>query len=163
MLHGSTGGVDEMREFLGEQPKPTDESKFKDILQRKVETGVIESALPNDKNVVKNIMQNIQEAFLNIDKTPLVGKKGSSWVKLYEEFDTVQDLLNHIYSYIREIVPPYSYGKKWLLRDKETSKVFQDMGYNMDIQRGTWKIGSDNRGLEDVGIKPGMHLQVIPA
>jgi hypothetical protein len=56
---------------------------------------------------------------------------------------------------------PYIYGKTWLIKDAESGKIFDEL----ELQDGMTELSihvEDMRSLSEVGIKPGMRLEVIP-
>jgi hypothetical protein len=116
-----------------------------------------------DRQKVEAVISSIESQFLTIDTKPLLGEQGDSWTAPYDQFPSVQSLLNSIYFAIpRGLIKPFTYGRAWLLRDAQSGKTFNDLGSRSNIVR---RMGapSDERRLSEVGIKPGMRLEVTPA
>jgi len=100
-----------------------------------------------------------RDNFITIDSRPLLGKNGKIWQIAYSQYSMVSDLLDMIWSFLDKYgIPPYTYGVLWALREKESGKIFKEMGR-------TWasSFGSvlDFRNLSEVGISPGILLEVI--
>ena len=77
----------------------------------------------------------------------------------YPLFGTVSDFLDELYGHVSHVVPMNTFGIRWALRDSETGREFREMGR-------TWaeknlRTHSDERPLEEVGIKPGMKVEAI--
>ena len=147
--------TEHMREF--DRPKPPDEDMVTKVILDKVRKAVEQSDVQDKEKVVKNVVVNLQEAYLTIDTTKILGSKGFRTLMLYDQFKTVQDLLTEIYWSIHEKVPPYSYGQTWLIKDEISGEEFEHLGSQFTRRRT-----DDTRSLKEVGIKPGMRLQVIP-
>jgi hypothetical protein len=73
-------------------------------------------------------------------------------------FECLSDLTNEIYFKICNLVGPYEYGHTWLLRDAATKKVIQNV--RMIAKMAPGRPLTDNRPLNEVGIKPGNYLVV---
>jgi hypothetical protein len=68
-------------------------------------------------------------------------------------------ILAGIWSAISDVVPAYTYGDAWVLRDIHTGRVY-DVGLSWAKRNG---FPDDYRALSDVGISPGAELEVVPA
>jgi hypothetical protein len=100
------------------------------------------------------------DSTLVIDTTPLVGAEGREVNVRYPVFGSVSDLLDEIYLYLAGTVPASSFGSLWALRERGSGKLFKDMGRTW--ARTALNNPTDYRPLEEVGINPGMELEVIP-
>lgn len=97
-----------------------------------------------------------QVSFFGIDTYPILGAKdGYMWDLVYEGYPTVSSLLDLLYAALKRHLSTQSYGKEWLLRDAETGHLFKNMGRTWAGNR------ADTCSLAEVGIKPGMTLEVI--
>lgn len=102
-------------------------------------------------------VERIREVgFLTLDSEPLLGGKGEFWQVPYNQYGSVSALLDDIWFSIGEL-PAYTYNTKWVLRDVGSGVVFDNMGTKWAEARG---LISDTRTLEDVGIRPGMVLEI---
>jgi len=72
---------------------------------------------------------------------------------------TFSNLLNIIYFAIHDYVDEYTYGKTWILKDNITGKVFENLRMLKHIEYGG--PYRDKRNLSEVGIEPGMVLNVV--
>jgi len=99
-----------------------------------------------------------EESFLTIDSRPLLENDGEISQIPYEQYSGVDSLLDHIYFTLQPRVPAFTYGDTWLLHEVRTGRNFKDMGTRWAKQHG---MPSDSRSLRDVGIMPGMKLEVI--
>ena len=101
-------------------------------------------------------VEKIREVgFLTIDATALLTFSGSIWNEPYDPKMLVVAFLHGLYFSLSPVVSPYSYGHEWVLKDKKTGKIFDDIG-----RTGT---SEDKRSLAEVGIRSGMRLQVVRA
>jgi len=116
----------------------------------------IDKIVDEAKNRMLNKIR--QGGFLTFDSRPLLGERGNVWRVPYDQYNTVQALLNDIWSSNR-VLPAFSYGERWILRDQETGYEFKEAGRNWAKRRGTQ---FDTRRLEDLGIKPGSTLEIAP-
>lgn len=98
-------------------------------------------------------------AFLTFDSRPLLNEEGKVWEAPYELFPNVADLLNDIYFALDDNVPAFTYEDNWILRDRDTRHVFINIGtkWSETHLQQRW----DERSLSEVGIKPGMYLEII--
>jgi hypothetical protein len=150
----------EIAAFKGELSlKPLDTNSLQNLLADKV------GNIVQDQVTAERVVKSIQEEFLTIDPSPLLGHGTTPWKFPYKQFDTVQQLLDTIYlSFpyeIRERIPIGSYGKKWYLKDDKSNTIYRDMGRSSMLAKKS--NGLDYRGLTEVGIKPSAYLSLIPA
>lgn len=75
----------------------------------------------------------------------------------YDSDSTVADFLKEVLKSVPESIPPYSYAKRWCLRQRGTGRVF-DIGSPWAIANG---LRSDRRKLIEAGIYAGHQLEVI--
>lgn len=107
-----------------------------------------------DKTVEKIGTSN----FLTIDSTQLLNQNGKIWRVPYEQFATIDDLLDDIWFSLTPYIPSYTYGEKWVLYNKKTGTVLKDIGYRWAAAHSEHR---DNRSLQEVGITPGTRLEII--
>ena len=74
-------------------------------------------------------------------------------------FATFSDLTDEIWVKLRGKVRPYHYGVDWVLRDAATGRVFTNARMLAGGRPG--RPYPDARTLPDVGIRPGMALEVM--
>jgi hypothetical protein len=99
--------------------------------------------------------------YVIIDSTPLFQSEGKVWTIPYT-ISGVDAFLNTIYfSFPINRIEPYTYGEKWILIDKLSGKIFNDIGSRSSfIKSKGLSRGYDSRKLKDVGIMPRMTLYV---
>jgi len=116
------------------------------------------------KKIVESGSEN---KLLMIDSRPLMGEsKGKVWKIIYDEYSSLLDLLNRTWFFISPKVQPYTYGKKWALREPRSEIILfkdiiekalmNDMTYENLIRLASFSA------LQEVGIKPGMILEIVP-
>jgi len=82
-------------------------------------------------------------------------------------FATFGGLLDEIYFRLLQsggAVPSRTYGTHWVLRNKETGEVFKSIWMLEDVGSRDPLVSalvSDHRSLQEVGIKPGMTLEIV--
>jgi len=74
----------------------------------------------------------------------------------------VQELLDTIWFALQARIPPYKYGEIWMIKDADSSKVFNNIGKEEMKAFFGWSVPQDLRTLREVGIGPGARLEVIP-
>lgn len=112
------------------------------------------------KNAAEKTLEKIKEkSFLEVDTRPLIKEFGAILNMPYSEYPTIKDFLDVVFFHITIEVPPYTYGETWLLKDVESGKIYDDIGLKWAKRFG---IKADVRSLKEVGILPGMKLEVIP-
>lgn len=101
-----------------------------------------------------------EENFITIDTRPLLGNKGKIWRVPYDQFPTVSAFLDDVWITLnsRKIIPPFTYGERWILRDTKSKREFNDIGFLWADKGG---MPRDTRPLKDVGIFSGMELEAV--
>lgn len=98
-------------------------------------------------------VEKIREVgFLTIDTTPLLKSKGALWNELYDPNIPVNTFTDLLYFKMRPEVPPFTYGSRWVIRDKRTGSLFSHLGA---------LYTDDKKLLADVGIHAGMALEIV--
>lgn len=99
-----------------------------------------------------------QGGFLTLDARLITGGMQAVQVP-YDKFGTVSGLLDHIWiTWLSgRGVPPFTYGRTWVLRDAGSKWVLRAAGRTWAQQCGR---RLDDRSLESVGIAPGMMLEI---
>lgn len=107
--------------------------------------------------VRSNAIANVGESVIHIDARPLKGRNAPQWEEPYTDNLTIEALLNRVRLRLQPF-PPYEYGTVWILKDARSDKVFDDVDPNW---RNQSRVRADERSLSDVGIRGGMHLEVV--
>ena len=100
---------------------------------------------------------NVGESVIHVDARPLKGRSAPQWEEPYTEKLTIEALLNRVWLRLQPF-PPYEYGTVWILKDAHSDTVFDDVGPSW---RNQSRARADERSLSDVGIRGGMHLEVV--
>jgi hypothetical protein len=118
---------------------------------------ITEAALreAGEAGLVDSVRVARQESEVVIDTSALVDAP-NLFVTVTEK-TSVQEFVNFIYFSLDGVVKPFSYGQEWRLVDPQGGRVFSDLGSGYS---GRKKRGSDQRLLNEVGIRPGMRLAV---
>jgi hypothetical protein len=136
------------------------------------------SKADTDKETEVRIMKSVQEESITVDPTPLLGPGYDIWQFPYKQFQTVQQLLDTLYSALpKELVKPFSYGMDWILKDKVTGNLLDHIGrfyrlperlrlkyvdgYAEYDDLKIWEAPDDNRTLQEAGIMPAAALSII--
>jgi hypothetical protein len=93
---------------------------------------------------------------------PIVGKDsalGRILIPADEDEMYVDDFLDTLYFAMDGLVPPYTYGKTWMIFDAETNQAFDKIGSTY-LGRELNKRSGDNRPLHEVGIIAGRPIVV---
>jgi hypothetical protein len=101
------------------------------------------------------------ESLIEIDSRPLFDKRGKVKCMPYTPDQSVSLFLDSIYFALNRQsgLPAYMYGQLWLLKNKETGEVYDSIGTQHCKSRGK---ELDARTLDEIGIKPGDKLLVVP-
>lgn len=98
-------------------------------------------------------------SFITVDARALTGSSDDVFEFPASAFSTLNDLTDEIYFAIEKHVRPFEYGYTWVIRNPENGEIIK----NARMITGT-KPGiplKDERALSEVGITPGMVLEVI--
>ena len=105
--------------------------------------------------------QDGETGLLTIDPSKLLESSPVTVYK-YEEFNSISLLLDTIWwQLLRDKIKPNTYDKKWCLKDLHSGKVFNDIGRDSNYAFRSGKR-YDYRTLGEIGIRPSMHLLLIP-
>ena len=118
---------------------------------------------PNFGNVIKPQQRNS----IVVDTRILLGEeKGEIWEVSIEKVPKILDLLNHVYAKISYDVPVFSFGKSWMFRNASTGEIIMEqfLKEHLDDEKAhsTLLNFASNSTLETIGIKSGLHIEVIP-
>jgi hypothetical protein len=101
-----------------------------------------------------------ESALVEIDSSRLVGHPCPPQLLPYDEQQVVSEFLENVWQgFAKETgIPRFKYGYLWVLREKETGKLFSDMGRLWAKQ---FRHDFDHRSLRETGIRPGMRLEAV--
>jgi|GEM_PF-4271975 len=88
------------------------------------------------------------------------GAKHEDLVFSDKSFSAVADFLKAVYTKIKDLVPVYSYGKNWVLRDIKTGRI-PNIGSYWVRQNTKSNSPEDKRSLKEAGILAGMSFEVV--
>ena len=100
----------------------------------------------------------IAEDQVRIDLRLMLGQSAPAMFEYFDPTMPLCDFLARIYYHINSIVPPFTYGKKWILRDAASGRIF-DVGTAWALSMG---IPTDTRSISAVGITAGSNIEVVP-
>lgn len=94
--------------------------------------------------------------FLTVDARPLLGQKGSVWRTPYKHYETISALADDVRTAVVARLSPPPQRQVWVLRDHTSGVIYHELG--------TARTGvEDRRSLREVGILPGMTLELAPS
>lgn len=135
-----------IKEFL------TSPQLFEDLKKNELSNGL--------KKAAEKLSEEIRDtAFFTVHLSPFVKNANSPKtypVSLFRAFDGLTDA---VYFAMHGAVPAFTYGKEWILRDKNTGRILKHA--RMISNAGFGKRVHDKRTLEEMDIKPGTELEVI--
>ena len=105
----------------------------------------------------EQVEEAIADDQLRIDLRHVLGPAEPALLEYFDPSMPLCDLLARIYYRIKSVVPPFTYGKQWILRDAASGRVF-DIGTSWATAMG---IPADTRPLSSVGIKAGSNIEVV--
>jgi hypothetical protein len=118
------------------------------------------------QNFATETVEKIRKAgFVTVDSRPLDKNRGSRLQIPYDQSLRVDEFLDRVYFAINKnsaiadsLLMPFTYAKAWILRDRDSGKVFDKIGTIWAWQEGKQ---TDNRYAVDVGISAGMLLEAV--
>jgi hypothetical protein len=151
---------------LDNQMQDIQEAVRTTLMSKEIITELIHvSSIKSDAEIARKVEQILDSAsdsavkkiqkigFITINTTALLKNKGSIWHEPYDPNEPVSAFADILYFKMRPEIPPFTYGSRWVLKDHETGKVFEDLGS---------KYPNDKRPLSEAGIHAGMTLLVVP-
>ncbi len=144
------------------------ESIYTSVVSENMKNELVKALSPEiSKNTERQISDALSHAaekatervreinFISIDSRTLLGDKdGDIWQVPYETDQLAIQLITEIWHSLFPRPKPYTYGTKWVLKDAKSNLIFKDITITQSKQ--------DQRSLMDIGIKPGMRIEVIP-
>lgn len=112
----------------------------------------------NDEEKAESLVNEIVKSHsLTLNTKPILGNLGQIIEIPYDEFESIGLFLRYVWHRVDNL-PVHSYGKEWILSNAENGQRYYQIGSRFARKHlGTkW----DERTLEEVGIKPGMTIQV---
>ena len=127
-------------------------SELTEVISSKGDEKVAQKIEEILKSVSSSAVNKIDKiGSITISSTILLKEKGTVWRELYDPNEQVNTFVDLLYFKMRPEIPPFSYGSRWLLKDKETGKLFTDFGGKDSV----------NRLLSEAGLYAGMTLLVV--
>jgi hypothetical protein len=111
------------------------------------------------EQVERKVTESIRESgFLTIDSRPFDARNGKESTVPYYQYRTVSALLDDIRVSIG--APNLSFGTRWIIKIKG-GKRFTEKDIGRQWAASTQQKSIDYRTLDQIGIEPGMTLEVI--
>ncbi|MFK4147063.1 hypothetical protein [Streptomyces sp. NPDC004065] len=153
--------VDSMRRRSAPAPDP-------DTIQAVV-TDMLRTVLPpaldstsDSSSVLEQTLDNasrvLAERTLTVDVSAITETPGDLFQCTVFSTQTVSNFLDSLWTYLREFVPPFRYGRDWVLLDEESSATLRNLGSFWAARNGTEE---DYRLLSGVGITPLSKLSAV--
>ncbi|MFI2207931.1 hypothetical protein ACH47Z_46405 [Streptomyces sp. NPDC020192] len=103
--------------------------------------------------------QTLAERILTVDISPITGAPRDVFRCTVFSTQTVSGFLDALWAdALDRFVPPFRYGRDWVLVDQQSNKQLRDLGSNWSRRNGT---ESDERLLSGVGITPASRLVTV--
>lgn len=107
-----------------------------------------------DVGMVRRVQQKVtHDSFITVDPTGLIGVESRPLVLPFEAFNTIDDLTDEIFLQFQQYIPPYDYGRSWLLINRSTGKPILTRRIEEKVKYG--QPSTDLRPLSDFDISPG--------
>lgn len=130
------------------------ESKVHEVLNSSGNDPISDSK----QNIARKITDSIKtSSFITIDARPLTGDEDDVFDLPHVAFSSLDSLTNEIYFLINHHVRPFEYGHSWVLKDQAGAVIKNS---RMITKTRTGIPCTDSRSLQEVGILPGMTIQV---
>lgn len=115
-------------------------------------SNVLDEALDNATRV-------LAERTLTVNVSAITNIPGDLFECTVFSTQTVSGFLDSLWTYLREFVPPFRYGRDWVLLNDESNKPLRDLGSLWAARNHT---EADHRLLSGVGITPDSRLSAVP-
>ncbi|MFE1953254.1 hypothetical protein ACFW9D_22625 [Streptomyces sp. NPDC059524] len=112
---------------------------------------VLEETLDNAKRV-------LAERTLTVDVSTITGIPDDLFQCPAFSTQTVSNFLDSLWGYLRDYIPPFRYGRDWVLMNEESKKNLRDLGSLWAARNDT---EADDRLLSGVGITPDSQLRAV--
>jgi hypothetical protein len=114
-----------------------------------------------EEAVGRVVEETKEDAFIEIDATPLLGRFVQPFLISYDNDRLVANFLNEIWYRLKDHtpLPAHKYGEAWVLQDAEAGTALYEMGRAW-AKRETGR-GLDYRPMEMAGLRRGMRLRAI--
>lgn len=100
-----------------------------------------------------------KSSFFKVDLSLITNKDNDILSYPSITFINFQSLLDELFYFLEPYFPPYSYGSKWVLRDKKSGQKIENIRMIKKLQPGTSL--RDSRSLNEAGVYPNIELEVI--
>jgi len=137
------------------------ESRIREVLESdEIQEGLGDSSLKEKLSMaVDKITSGIRStSFITIDARKLTDKGTDIFELPAGAFSTLNELTDEIYFLIEKYVGPFEYGYSWVIRRPEDNSIIKNARMITGTEPG--EPISDERPLEEVGIYPGIVLEV---
>ena len=149
-------------------------AELPDSISKRIEDGLTSSKMeqiisePTEKHIeglrslAKEITDQLkQENFFSVTLAAITGNPNDEYSYPASAFSSFNDLTDQIWhTTAKGKLKAFTYGTNWVLRDISTGKIFKHA--RMITGQGPGKPVQDDRSLDEVGIRNGMRLEVIP-
>jgi hypothetical protein len=149
------GNMDVQRYVDAMQRRQTDPKRTLELVEN---TMRMTAGSPEARQFVDSALTRVKEQMLTIDLSPLTARTGDIIVMPFEADRTVGEFLDYLWFSLSEVVPPYSFGTVWALRDTVSGSMFIDLGRKWATAH---RRREDERSLKEAGFKPGMKLEGV--
>lgn len=130
----------------------------KDIVKKSTEQSQAATRIDIDAEISRVESEIDSATTITIDARKFTGNQFALYKFPAAAFECLSDLTNEIYFKISDYVGPYQYGHSWQLIDAANSEAIKNVRMIAKIAPG--RPLTDNRPLNEVGIKPGATLVV---
>lgn len=142
----------------------TEIAMMEKIIEEKIEEGLnsaeVDQGLKDGSVIAKRIADSIKNsAFITIDASLLTGNEESVFDLPFVAFSSFSQLTNEIYFLIEDHVKPFEYGYSWVMCNSKTREIIKNSRMITGARKGI--PCTDNRSLKEVGIVPGMTIQIV--
>lgn len=150
MHRGAAGDLDLISSVL----RDTLESVLPAVLTPEISEGDVETVV---NKAVSTAQTDLESRAIRIDLRLIASDLGQiEW--LINSSTTVSEMLDSLWSELRDHFPPFTYNAKWVLVDRQSLESFDEMGNRWAEAHG---LSRDGRLLSDVGINPGAELVAV--
>lgn len=137
------------------QRRQSDERKTLELVQ---ETLRSTASTPETQRFADTTLRRVQEHVLDVDLSPITGDKKSRFIAIFQPDRLIHEFLDDMWLLLADYVPAYTFGSVWGLRDRESGRVFVDLGRRWAKKH---RKKDDVRTLKEVGFVPSMKLEAI--
>jgi hypothetical protein len=110
--------------------------------------------------LLQGAVEAVKESVISIDSRPMFGRNGRVWEETFDPQMAMRDFLDSLYFEMHPWgIEPFTYGKKWAIRNPRNNEVLLAVGRDWARENG---MVDDSRPIATVGLRGATTLEIVP-